>query len=192
MSLQTDSKALATGGGRAAAAYGRQHGAVLIVSLIILLIMTLIGITAVSTTSLEEKMAGNLRDKNVALQAAEAALADGEATLSKSGVQPPAVAACPQAPCVWQVNMLPDLSSQVQTWWLANGQEYGTANVKDINEAKTDPRFIIEALSFVPDNLDAGQGTRSGLSMYRITAHGTGATDDAQSMLVSTFAKRFD
>ena len=48
-----------------------QQGAALVVSLMILLVMTLIGITAMSSSNLEEKMAGNSRDMMLAFQAAD-------------------------------------------------------------------------------------------------------------------------
>ena len=64
--------------------YNSQHqsGAVLAISLIILLLLTIIGLTATQVTGLEEKMAGNLRDRNLAFQAAETALRAGEAQTS--------------------------------------------------------------------------------------------------------------
>jgi Tfp pilus assembly protein PilX len=52
----------------------RQRGAALITSLVILLVLTAIGITALSTTSLEQKMATNTQDFNRAFQAAETGL----------------------------------------------------------------------------------------------------------------------
>ena len=52
----------------------RQRGAVLIVSLMFLVILTMLGVTAMSGTTMEERMAGNTRDAGLALQAAEAAL----------------------------------------------------------------------------------------------------------------------
>lgn len=62
-----------------------QSGMVLVISLIILMLLTLIGITGLQTTGLEEKMAGNMRDRNVAFQAAESALRDAEFEISKTG-----------------------------------------------------------------------------------------------------------
>lgn len=56
----------------------RQRGAVLAIGLLILIIMTLIGVTGMTTSGLELKMASNLKDWHVAFQAAEAALRDGE------------------------------------------------------------------------------------------------------------------
>lgn len=57
----------------------RQQGAVLIVSLIILLVLTLVGIAGMNTSVLQERMAVNAQNSNRAFQAAESsvrALAD--------------------------------------------------------------------------------------------------------------------
>jgi type IV pilus assembly protein PilX len=47
---------------------------VLVLALVFLLLLTIMGITALNTTSLEEKMTGNVKDRNLAFQAAESAL----------------------------------------------------------------------------------------------------------------------
>ena len=59
-----------------------ETGAVLVVSLLFLLVLTLIGLTGMQVTSLEEKMSGNMRDRNLAFQAAESALRAGEMYLT--------------------------------------------------------------------------------------------------------------
>jgi len=56
----------------------KQSGAALIVGLIFLVILTLLGLTAMQTGIMEERMAGNSRDRNLAFQAAEAAMRDAE------------------------------------------------------------------------------------------------------------------
>jgi len=43
-----------------------------------LLILSLIGVTSMTTAALEQKMSGNMSDKNVAFQTAESALVAGE------------------------------------------------------------------------------------------------------------------
>lgn len=63
----------------------RQQGVVLVVGMVFLLIMVLIGVSAIQTTTLDEKMAGNARDRSLAFQAAEAALRDAERDLSNTG-----------------------------------------------------------------------------------------------------------
>lgn len=60
-----------------------QRGAVLIVALIMLLLLTVIGLSSMRGTSLQESMAGNMRDGNFALQASEAALRKGEEEVVK-------------------------------------------------------------------------------------------------------------
>jgi type IV pilus assembly protein PilX len=46
----------------------RQRGAALVVALIMLLVMTVLGITAMQVTRMEERMAGNSRDVNLAFR----------------------------------------------------------------------------------------------------------------------------
>jgi len=56
----------------------RQAGAILIISLIMLLLLTIIGLASIRGTSLQERMANNYRDSELAMQAAEAGLRKGE------------------------------------------------------------------------------------------------------------------
>lgn len=55
-----------------------ERGAVLIVALIFLVILTMLGITAMTGTTMELRMSGNTKDLAIALQAAEAAVRDAE------------------------------------------------------------------------------------------------------------------
>jgi type IV pilus assembly protein PilX len=64
---------------------GRQRGASLLISLIFLVMMAMLGVTVANVTNLEERMAGNTRDRDLALQAAEAALRDAERRLAAPG-----------------------------------------------------------------------------------------------------------
>jgi len=50
-----------------------QQGTVLIIGLVILLVVTMLGIGGQQSTVLQERMAGNMRQNNIAFQAAEAA-----------------------------------------------------------------------------------------------------------------------
>jgi type IV pilus assembly protein PilX len=64
-----------------------QSGIALIVGLIVLLLLTIIMISALKVTALEERMAGNSQNHNVAFQAAESALREAEAYI-ESGDTP--------------------------------------------------------------------------------------------------------
>jgi type IV pilus assembly protein PilX len=56
----------------------------MIVALMFLVILTMLGVSALSGTTLEEKMAGSTRDRDLAMQAAEAALRDAEKDLNNT------------------------------------------------------------------------------------------------------------
>lgn len=60
----------------------RQRGVALIVALILLIVVTLIGLASIRGTTMQEKMAGNLNDRNVGLQNAEAALRVAQSQIS--------------------------------------------------------------------------------------------------------------
>ncbi len=62
----------------------RQSGFALIVGLVVLVLLTLIMLTALKMASLEERMAGNLRNQNIAFQAAESALREAEGIIRSS------------------------------------------------------------------------------------------------------------
>lgn len=58
-----------------------ERGAALVVSLVILLIMTIISVTALRSTSMDEKMTSNTRQRQIAFNAAETALRAAETWL---------------------------------------------------------------------------------------------------------------
>src|SRR5690606_11147426 len=61
----------------------RQGGMVLILCLILLLVMTLLGVSGMTNVLMQEQMVGALKESSVALEAAESALRDGEAALAR-------------------------------------------------------------------------------------------------------------
>ena len=63
---------------------GRQSGAVLVVAMIMLLVLTLLGVTAMNTTSMQERMAANTQEYTRAFQAAETGLWTGSLDLNRS------------------------------------------------------------------------------------------------------------
>lgn len=60
----------------------KQRGVVLILALVFLLILTIAGMSAMRLANVEEKMTGNFGDRNLAFQAAEAALTSAENAIS--------------------------------------------------------------------------------------------------------------
>ncbi len=162
----------------------RQQGAVLITGLIFLVILTLLGTTALQSTLLEEKMAGNLRDETLAFQAAEAALRSGEAFLEQvtipvfdgsDGLYHHASSPAPD-PINWSE-------------WEADGRAADTF----IDGVASQPRYFIEQLVSVPLMGMGGSAQQSGSSlnanMFRIVARGVGGTQAAIVLLQSTYRR---
>jgi len=172
----------------------KQTGAVLFISLIILLIMTLLGISGMQTTILEEKMAGNYRDSNKAFQSTESALRKHEAWVHSQTTEPSRNNTGSNS--VWSLNSMdPDDSNNITwwkerdgAWWNTNGLDYGV----DLTDIQTRPRTIIEYKKFIPDTLVIGDGNTSpGLTFYQVTSRGTGGTDQSTVLLQSITARRY-
>ena len=66
----------------------KQRGAVLIVALIFLVVMTMLILASIRGTVMQERMASNLYDRSLAFQAAEAALREGERFVLESSPKP--------------------------------------------------------------------------------------------------------
>jgi type IV pilus assembly protein PilX len=173
-----------------------QRGAALFVSLLLLVIMTLLALAAGQGTRMQEKMSGNARDADLAFQASEAALRDGEQMIVNQTAQP---LACASPPCnFFQLNVLPDdLSSQNNSWWGLTGRQYqatdaGTTSTKVMTNVAEDPRSVIEELGYIPPSTTIGRGAPPpGRTFYRVTAHGTGGTTAAQAVVESTYSRAF-
>ncbi len=169
----------------------RQKGAVLIVSLLMLLVMTVLGLAAMQMTRFEERMAGNSRDINVAFQGAEAGLRDAEERLRLLSARP---LACVTPPCVvWQSDTLAANKRDLNLgWWTTNAREYGTAGTQEVTDSARDPMVVIEEIGEVNDSLTAGHGPAMGVRVfYRVTASSAGAAADTEAVLESTYTRPF-
>lgn len=186
----------------------RQSGAVLIVALLFLVILTMLGITAMTGTTMEERMAGSTRDSGVALQAAEAALRDarrdingiavngvyGRATrinLSQFGDGTDtdngscnATGLCRPYPYGKGLNSLLPVAPVV-SMTAAPSVAYGTyTGAPTLQAVSGQPHYIIEY--FCLQYLGTGIGT-SACKFYRITARGFGANPNTQITLQEIF-----
>ena len=171
---------------------GQQRGTALILSLVFLLLLTILGVTAVSTSTLQEKMAGNMKDQNVAFQATETGLRGGETqllALSAASVLASGLLPIPDNTGSGGIFSTGDVDALNDGWWPGNSKEYGVGGTPEILQAAADPRYAIEMAGYVEDSLDAPTTYKPvpGMTYYRIWARGVGGTATAQSALQSTF-----
>lgn len=173
----------------------RQAGVALIMSLVFLVLLTILGLTAMSTTILQEKMTANMKDKNLAFQAAETGLVTAEQWLNAQLSKP----VFPNTAVGLYLPSTTDTANWDSVIWS------GTVNlvvfpntptgsgVGSLASVETAPKYIIEDLGEAQDgSLVLPKDYKGvGKTILRITARGTGGTDSAQAMVQSTFGRQF-
>lgn len=164
---------------------------VLIVGLILLVLLTLLAVSAMHGTILQERMAGNTRDRMLAFQAAEAALRQAEALLGNAGL--------PSGTGIYiTLNTSPAAtytsSGQWDTaypWSTSSAAASGTGTLSGI---AAQPRYVIERLTTTPPPnspkvQDEEFGPTAGHGYFRITSRGVGATTNATVILQEYYVR---
>lgn len=162
---------------------------VMILGLVLLLIITLIGITALTGSTLEERMAGNSRDVNIALQAAEAVLRDAEADVM-ANITPESsfTSTCSSGLCALRTDSTP--------WWTASPgpawRTYGSSTSAPALPGLTrQPVYIIEQpFQIGGQSLIIGAKPVSSAWAYRITAMGYGNRSETRVVLQTVYIIR--
>jgi len=170
----------------------KERGAVLAISLIFLLVMTLIGLTGMKTSVLEEKMAGNSRNQGLAFQAAEAGLHGAERYINSIVTASDFSGAINGL--VSEAEADPDYFDS-SVWVDASSMEYDSG----LSIIHSDPRYIIKLVGQSEADTNAGLNLSgyggslpgSQITIFRITSRGTGGTGNARITLQSNFGKRF-
>ena len=158
----------------------KQSGIVLIISLIMLLLLTLIGVTSMQVTGLEEKMAGNFRDQNIAFQAAESTLKEAEIFVVNNPID---------ATIYDGTNGLLNFSDSEPANFFTHGWAGGdsattTSGYGNNFGLAEDPRYIIKKVSQTP-----ATATEPVKTFFKITARAKGANADTQIILQEYFVR---
>ena len=168
----------------------QQRGIALVIGLMMLVILAIISISAISTTTLDESMAGNMRDRELAFQAAESALRHAESQLAvlpfscgHADVAPPAAS---------YIDVVAADSSTLRIWdraasgkpdpWDDDNWAHATEYNNDLMGVSEQPRYVVEQLTY--DSADNS-------AVYRITARGVGSSPLSRSVVQSHFRKVF-
>jgi type IV pilus assembly protein PilX len=162
-----------------------QRGAVFIVSLVILLIITMLAVGGMQSSLLEEKMAGNVSDRNLAFQSTESAVREAEVFIEglvslgnfDGG-----------AGLYSRTDIEPSYYS-VDTW-----SESGSHIVAATDFGTYDsPRYFIKHFTTVTGTEGSlnmsGYGDNKGtgdVTIFKITARGTGASAESAEVILRT------
>ncbi len=169
---------------------GRQRGVALFISLVLLLILTIIGVSSVQTTSLEVRMSRNEHDALLAFQSAESALRDAESLLD-------GIASTVVFDDTNGLYQIADLGED-EVWWdsdvWSGSNSIQAANEIDGTAARA--RYIIEYMGSVVREENAYQqddpyasGGVDRVEVFRITARGVGGTENARVLLQTTYGR---
>lgn len=182
----------------------RQRGAVLFLAMIFLVLLAVLAITASSTSIMQERMTGGLRNRQLGLMGAESALRGGETFLWNLAFDlrqplPPCLPGSTSTDCVYMPSRTGILQPKVQAFrtsreWLNPATDGARTYARDLTglsgsaitaNLAQQPRFIIEYLGVGTQPFRTGgaihaQGTTSRVGehhIYRITARSQGGTD---------------
>lgn len=160
--------------------FKRQCGVALVVALILLVVMTLAGLSALRSVTLEERMTAHTLDRSLSFQAAEAALREAEIRVETTKPMPVA-----QSACVAGVCGTPDVNA-VDRWTDNNFTGWHNTTPVKHGPIVITPQYIIE---YMGNTFPCQQGAgASDCKRYRITARSNAGDDRAAVMLQSVFA----
>ncbi|WP_051822175.1 pilus assembly PilX family protein [Desulfonatronum thiodismutans] len=153
-----------------------EHGSVLVIALVILLVLTMMAIAGVQSTSTQERMAGNMRDKDISFQFAEAALRDAELALRDE------FEIMTTEDCFFSFNdSPPDFEKDIPCLHYLFGDSF-----------PSEPGFFIRELPPIPEPLESLESDTFNIpdpSLYRITAQSAGGSADARTILEAIFKR---
>lgn len=162
-----------------------QKGAVLIVGLIMMFVMTLISVSSISTSVLETRMSTNYQDRQVAFQAAEAALREGERLTASHVVKTDFDTSCTNGLCESDLQGGTTLTKYWldSTIWSTSGKHITFTVTGSAQQAK----LIIEYMGQKITDFSSATPQVSDPIIYRITALGYGKSVNSKVMLQSTY-----
>lgn len=161
--------------------------------LIVLLVMSIMGVTGMNIASMEEKMAANARNRDLAFQAADSALRAGESCIMTQ-IEPPT------SPETFSCNTLAPgkgyHDKNVPLTWnpltagaVWNDPEETVQFTGSLAQIGTRPSYVVER-SEDCETTELPCPKSKTWQTYRITAHASGGTPDAVAIVQSTVRRK--
>lgn len=158
-----------------------QQGATLIIAMIFMVVISIIALAGMEVTGLEERMAGNMRERNIAFQAAEATLLEGEDYLATTFSLP----AFDGSNGLYAERTDGAHNWDEVPWGTSSAVSTYTGNIDGL--AAT-PAYIIEHLETAGRSLDPSQVVNTN-QFYRVTVRAVGQTNSSVVMLQTVYKR---
>lgn len=178
----------------------KQHGAVLVMALLMLFVLTLIGVSGMNTTTMEEKMSGNTRNRQLAFQSAESAVRAAERLITLTVNNPIAQFSATGTNGMYSLGNGPSSTDAVNNaWWSALTTTKRIEYPSTIQDITSKPVYTIEYLGETTQSEandieihggEGGTGGQGSIHTFRVTARGTGLTNNSVVVIQSHFGKR--
>lgn len=170
----------------------KQQGVVMIITLLVLLLLTVIGVNAMQLNTYEEKMAGNMRNRNLAFEAAEATLRHAEQEFIENLANTTNFTGSDGL--YGESDNEPAALFDALTWVNAYSRIYDGS----ISEVYSQPRFMVRKVTEIEPTATAGSdlglygyghGNNKGetATIFRVTARGVGGSSHSQVVLQSHY-----
>lgn len=192
---------------RQMAPMGKQRGALLLIVMVLLVVLTVVGVSAMQNSTVEQKMTNAQQDNSKAFEAAELALMEAETYLTNfdySGLPEPSDDG---STGVWESNAPDESGDEGNNWWRDNSSSWWGTSAEEV--ASTDhlhgglarlhdnPSYVIERFeaseggkSNKGESLGSGGiGIPESYRIYRITTRGVGVNENTEVYLQSTYAR---
>ena len=164
-----------------------QSGAVLLVSLIFLLLLTILGLSAIQSSTLQERMAGNARDVNTAFQAAEAAMREAEEFLQKASL--PSFDGNDGLYQVCADTDSTDAECLSPDWAVFNSS--GWVTLSGVTDVFRQPEFYVQKYTsfYDPQGDLASDAVPEKIDIYKVISRGFGLSDKSMVALETTYRR---
>ena len=164
-----------------------EEGVVLVLCLITLVLLTLIGVSATTTSQLEAEISGNDKTYKEAFYAAEVSLTAGESVVNSllsrvelnEGTTPGRYVKGTQP--AWD-----------QLAWDNAHTAVVDPVPSGLSKMSDPPRYTIEERDRRPDSLTTGIGVPTVTYLFTLKSQGTGTSKAARVLLESIYAKRYN
>ncbi|MDD7805549.1 MAG: PilX N-terminal domain-containing pilus assembly protein [Endozoicomonas sp. (ex Botrylloides leachii)] len=178
----------------------RCQGSTLLVCLILLVMLTIVGLAAIDSSSLEEKVTGNFRDLQTAFRSGEEGLLKAEAFVKDTNLDLARFnSACQKGLCFFgtDAESIANCRAGVSSPWRDQDIWQDAARTQaltmDLNGRLLKALYIVEFRCYLARDIEGPDpditNVNEWLQFYRITVKAYGNGDNTSVMLQTTYTK---
>ena len=164
-------------------------GSTLVIGLLTMVLLSLIGVSATTTSRVEIQISGNDKTYKEAFYAAELGLTTGETTVEALLNR----VALEEETTTGRYSQGTEPRWDALKWDATDSVAVPLTNIPTgLSSVAVPPRYTIEQRTFRRDSLTTGIAVPTGVYLFNVMSQGTGGSTSAEAVLQTIYAKRFD